>query len=58
MLAFIIQYSVIQLEVVNVKYYTIHEFSKLVGETPKLQGKRANKARKMIEELTENDKDL
>ena len=39
------------------KYYTIHEFSKLVGETPKLQGKRANKARKMIEELTEGDKD-
>lgn len=40
------------------KYYTIHEFSKLVGKTPKPQGKRANKARKMVEELTENDKDL
>lgn len=40
------------------KYYTIHEFSKLISRTPlitvfscKLQGKRANKTRKLVDEL-------
>ena len=47
------------------KYYTIHEASKILDVSAqtitvfscKLQGKRANKAKKMIKELTENDKD-
>lgn len=50
------------------KFYTIHEFSKLVGKTPqtlrnwdkkdiacRLQGKRANKAKKFVKELLSDD---
>ena len=52
-------------EVKVMKYYTIHEASKILDVSAqtitvfscKLQGKRANKAKKMIKELTENDKD-
>ena len=48
-----------------IKYYTIHEVSEILDMSVqtitvfscKLQGKRANKAKKMIKELTENDKD-
>ena len=49
------------------KYYSINKFSKMLGVTPqtffscKLQGKRANKAKQMIRELTagdDNDKKL
>ncbi|SET10850.1 hypothetical protein SAMN03080614_104914 [Anaerobranca gottschalkii DSM 13577] len=46
------------------KYYNIGKFAKLIGKNPQTlrewdkKGKRANKVKKMIKELVEDDKDL